>query len=666
MKKFLLLLSILLLSAMYSLVQAQDLLLTHQNGVEFRHQPSLSQRMSGVKKVYVFYPDVSSQNDRYIYKNFVVYLQRLGLQVIEHGLDYRQVDASQNGYSAYILSCTEDITPYLDEVNILAVVINIMHGYGAYTGERMMAHFNFLDPINNYSWTEQIEPAGSAEKYIRQCQKTICSSYIYNSSYTYHPAYISSNYTKSVLQSYIDKGKYTPIEGIYEGDDYTLGVKKATDGSYYLIYHNSKEGAFGWQDGYVKAILRETSTTGVYRGTWYGRFFTKMDYKIIFENGMFSTYDKSNNKDIYIKMYPTSSMQPEQTTFSNVWSGSGFALKNGYIVTNYHVIEDARTITIQGVNGVFGTEYEASVTATDKSNDLALLKIDDSRFVGFETIPYKIKTSLSEVGEDCFVLGYPLTSTMGDEIKLTTGVVSSKTGFQGDVSLYQISAPIQPGNSGGPLFDGNGNLIGIVNAKHNGAENVGYAIKASYLNNLVESAVSTNIIPTTNSVLGQTLPNKVKKIKNFVFMIKCSGSDNSYSNGTSAASSSYNNSSSTRTVTNPKVTKNYANKLNVQFVTLSSTETVLTISTTNMSADGSTYYQWMNIDEGAYIVANGQKYQLRRAEGIAIAPNKTYYSYAGDTKTFKLYFPSIPTSATSIDFIESSSSEWRLYGIQLR
>ena len=110
------------------------------------------------------------------------------------------------------------------------------------------------------------------------------------------------------------------------------------------------------------------------------------------------------------------------------------------------------------------------------------------------------------------------------QIKLTTGVVSSKTGFQGDVSLYQISAPIQPGNSGGPLFDGNGNLIGIVNAKHKGAENVGYAIKASYLNNLVESAVSSNILPSMNSVSGQPLTNKVKNLRNFVFMIKCSSS----------------------------------------------------------------------------------------------------------------------------------------------
>ena len=232
----------------------------------------------------------------------------------------------------------------------------------------------------------------------------------------------------------------------------------------------------------------------------------------------------SGDEEGYIKMYPTSNNTTIGGFSAQEWSGTGFALKNGYIVTNYHVVENARNITVQGIKGSFSTEYKATVVATDKFNDLALIKISDSRFSGFGTIPYRIKTSTSEVGEEVFVLGYPLTSTMGDEIKLTTGVVSSKTGFQGDVSLYQISAPIQPGNSGGPLFDGNGNLIGIVNAKHKGAENVGYAIKASYLNNLVESAVSSNILPSMNSVSGQPLTNKVKNLRNFVFMIKCSSS----------------------------------------------------------------------------------------------------------------------------------------------
>ena len=65
-------------------------------------------------------------------------------------------------------------------------------------------------------------------------------------------------------------------------------------------------------------------------------------------------------------------------------------------------------------------------------------------------------------------------------------------------------------------------------------------------------------------------------------------------------------------------------------------------------------------------MANGKKYILRRAEGIALSPDKTYFSYEGETKTFTLYFPAIPRGTASIDFIESNSSEWKLYGIQLR
>lgn len=234
-----------------------------------------------------------------------------------------------------------------------------------------------------------------------------------------------------------------------------------------------------------------------------------------------------------VKEYPTASMlmeaelelrkqEAEEQAKKAGWTGTGWALKDGYIVTNYHVIEDANTINIQGVRGDFSTKYKAKVIATDKFNDLAILKVDDPSFNGFGIIPYSVKTSTSDVGEDVFVLGYPLTSTMGEEIKLTTGIISSKTGYQGDVSLYQISAPIQPGNSGGPLFDGNGNVIAIVSAKHRDAENVGYAIKASYLRNLMESAISENIIPETNNIATYKLSEQVKSLRNFVFYITCS------------------------------------------------------------------------------------------------------------------------------------------------
>lgn len=207
------------------------------------------------------------------------------------------------------------------------------------------------------------------------------------------------------------------------------------------------------------------------------------------------------------------------------WSGTGFALKDGFIVTNYHVVDGAKTIYVSGVNGIFSIEYKATVITADRYSDLAIVKIDDDRFNGFGNIPYSIKTGMADVGEDVFVLGYPLITFMGDEIKLTTGVISSRTGFQGDVTSYQISAPIQPGNSGGPLFDNKGNLIGIVNAKISAAENVGYAIKTSYLTNLVESFTSSSILPSVNSVSSLSRPSQIKSLRNYVFLLKCSRSE---------------------------------------------------------------------------------------------------------------------------------------------
>lgn len=207
----------------------------------------------------------------------------------------------------------------------------------------------------------------------------------------------------------------------------------------------------------------------------------------------------------------------------NEWSGTGFALSKGYIVTNHHVIEGAETITVLGVNGT-NKEYQAKIIASDKNNDLAIIKITDQSFIGFGNVPYKVSSRICDVGEDVFVLGYPLTQYMGDEIKLTNGIISSKTGYQGDVSTYQISAPIQPGNSGGALFDSKGNVIGIVNAGIKEADNVGYAIKTPYLNTLLSSTVSSNILPQSNTNLASlSLAEKVKKIKNFVFFIKCKG-----------------------------------------------------------------------------------------------------------------------------------------------
>ena len=74
-------------------------------------------------------------------------------------------------------------------------------------------------------------------------------------------------------------------------------------------------------------------------------------------------------------------------------SGTGFALNNGYIVTNYHVIEDAKTIFILGIRGDINKKYIADVVAVDKNNDLAILRISGNGFQGFGSVPYKIRPS---------------------------------------------------------------------------------------------------------------------------------------------------------------------------------------------------------------------------------------------------------------------------------
>lgn len=222
------------------------------------------------------------------------------------------------------------------------------------------------------------------------------------------------------------------------------------------------------------------------------------------------TYRRAREKEIE---------RQEKESEPSISSGTGFALNNGHIITNYHVVEEAKSILIYVDSDV---SYSATIVATDRINDLAILRISDPNFKGFGKIPYAIKTQMADVGEDVWVLGYPLTQVLGNEIKLTTGVISSKSGYQGEVSTYQISAPVQPGNSGGPLFDSKGNIIGIVNAGVPGAENVGYAIKTSYLQNLVDSYSLSSCLPKNNTISSLILKEQVKRVEDFVFLIICS------------------------------------------------------------------------------------------------------------------------------------------------
>jgi len=201
-------------------------------------------------------------------------------------------------------------------------------------------------------------------------------------------------------------------------------------------------------------------------------------------------------------------------------SGTGFLLsESGLVVTNHHVIENGSKIMIKGINGDYTTAYSAKILADDKNNDLAILQIEN-KTITFEPIPYTVRNKGADTGEEIYVLGYPMITSMGEEVKLTTGVISAKTGYQGDITSYQVSAPVQGGNSGGPMFDKQGNLTGVINAKIHGAEGVTYAIKTNYLNTLIDLLSTTPVLNESNKLTGLSMQEQVKQLSNFVYIIE--------------------------------------------------------------------------------------------------------------------------------------------------
>ena len=152
--------------------------------------------------------------------------------------------------------------------------------------------------------------------------------------------------------------------------------------------------------------------------------------------------------------------------------GSAFALNNkGYIVTSFHMVNGADSIFIEN------DQIDRACTKvifTDANLDLAILKIANSDLLAKWRVPFSIKEKNADVGEKVFTLGYPR-----NEIVYGDGSLSSLSGYSNDKSMYQISIPVNPGNSGGPLLDENANVIGVIRGKISGEEGTGFAIKSN-------------------------------------------------------------------------------------------------------------------------------------------------------------------------------------------
>jgi serine protease Do len=200
------------------------------------------------------------------------------------------------------------------------------------------------------------------------------------------------------------------------------------------------------------------------------------------------------------------------------FGGTGFALTaNGYILTNLHVVDGADSVYVQDSKG---NSYKAVVKRRDSQYDLAILKITDDSFTSLSNLPYRLKQNIIGMGESVYTLGFPK-----DDAVYGQGYVSSKSGYNGDTTQYQVSIPVNPGNSGGPLLDHDGNIIGVISAKQNQVDGATFAVKSKYIQEALNSIPNDSLgkkiaFSKRNSLQGLSKPQQVNKIKDYVFMIK--------------------------------------------------------------------------------------------------------------------------------------------------
>ena len=165
-------------------------------------------------------------------------------------------------------------------------------------------------------------------------------------------------------------------------------------------------------------------------------------------------------------------------------SGSGFVVsrERGYVLTNKHVVRGCAQVRVRAAGG---DARPATVRAFDGDDDLALL---ETRLPQGAAVTFRDDPAVRP-GDDIVAVGYPLSGLLADQVNVSTGTVNALAGLYNDLHVLQMSAPVQPGSSGGPLFDASGNVVGVVVTKLNAKlvadetgdipQNVNFAVKAA-------------------------------------------------------------------------------------------------------------------------------------------------------------------------------------------
>jgi S1-C subfamily serine protease len=305
----------------------------------------------------------------------------------------------------------------------------------------------------------------------------------------------------AITEDEIRKGEaHNPIEGIWTDteDRYRLGIVPATAGSgadYFMVILRSNSPV--WQPGEIKAEIRSTASPDIFTCTYFMVDKKAAGTTLTLEHNSMLHGSITTPKPLdllLMRVWPkVSGESAAMASASTVSSGTGFLLnRSGLLATNWHVVADAKNLSVAFPG--WSAAVSAEVVVRDVVNDLAVLRMSDTtKLAGTcPDLPFQVAPSTTvTLGEHVSAIGYPLTPMLGSNPKFSEGVVSSKTGWQDDPRSLQISAQVQPGSSGSPLFDSDGNIVGVVVATLDAVkvyqaasaipQNVNYAIKADYL-----------------------------------------------------------------------------------------------------------------------------------------------------------------------------------------
>jgi S1-C subfamily serine protease len=209
-----------------------------------------------------------------------------------------------------------------------------------------------------------------------------------------------------------------------------------------------------------------------------------------------------------------------KTRVASKFRATGFLIDatNNFIVTNAHVVREAKHQLI--VENNKGEQFIAKPVYVNTENDLAILKVTDNDFKKLPSFPYTIRKTNAELGEQVFMLGYPK-----QEIVYGEGYISAKNGYQMDTIYCQLSTSANEGNSGSPVINKKGELLGIITSMETNAEGVVFAIKSANIYRAIEEVKKVpgydNIkITTAGSLKGLDRETQIRKVQDYVFMIK--------------------------------------------------------------------------------------------------------------------------------------------------